>query len=137
MTRRQISVIRLARAAQAIHIETGLFLAPDAIRSSGVFVVADRLAHTVKVRLADSVQEFVITGSGRIVNEKFGGSDAYWYAIDTNKITKDSPLYGYAGFCFVGEARAEIVLEEGFIPFGETEIMLDANGDKFLIIGSE
>ena len=41
------------------------------------------------------------------------------------------------GFYFIGNAAAETDFAYGFIPFGETEIMIDADGQKFLIVRSE
>ena len=137
MTRKRTPVIHLTGAPCSVSIETGLFVAPVLVRSSGAFVIASDKAKTVRVLIAGSEQEFTVTSSGKLCGYKNSKSDAWWYAVDTSKLTKDSPLSGYAGFCFVGNANAYTAHAEGFIPFGETEVMIDADGNKFLVIGSE
>lgn len=143
MTRKQAQSIMLTRQANAYRLActhnkfrftTGLFVAPVPLHATGgAFVVATRKANVIVVHMLGAEQSFRIVDHGRLSKESFGCADGYWYMVDKSSISKDSPLFGYSGFCFIGSAEADVGVEYGFIPFGETEVMLDANGEKFLV----
>ena len=139
MTSKHLRTIVLQRSTSKIAITTGLLKAPTALSvgDSGIFVVKTREATGLLVRTLTSRQEIPIVAEGRIRASKFGDAEARWYLLDKAAIKADSPLAGYSGFCFVGHANAIVGGEDGFIPYGETEVMVDANGEKFLVIRSE
>lgn len=138
MTRKQVASIILRRKHQPFTITTGLFKAPTFVSgSSGVFVVKTRRAKNIRVRTMKAQQTLRVIGEGFVSAEKFAGAEAHWCLIDKAQLSADSPLQGYDGFCFVGKASLSVGIEEGFVPYGETEVMLDADGRKFLIVRSE
>ena len=139
MTSKHLPTIILRRAKNQITLTTGLLKAatPISVGDSGIFVMKTKEATGLIVHTLRATQEIPIVAEGRITSNTFGGAEARWYLLDKAAIKADSPLAGYSGFCFVGHADAIVGGEDGFIPYGETEVMIDANGDKFLVIRSE
>lgn len=134
MTRKMARPIRLMCTHKKCSFTTGLFRAPvDLMATSGAYVVAERNSNLIVVHMLGSKQSFRVVATGSLSKDSFVGAEARWYMIDKSAIGKDSPLHGYSGFCFIGSSDAYIGVEHGFIPFGETEVMLDANGEKFLV----
>lgn len=83
---------------------------------------------------AEVSEQFKVVGEGRTRIETTASAYGYWYLVDKSTSIVNSLLDGYDGFCFVGNANTVPEIQYGFIPFGENEIMVDADGRKFLII---
>ncbi len=62
------------------------------------------------------------------------GTYGYWYLVDKSSAFASVVLDGYDGLCFIGDSDTATETQYGFIPFGQKEIMVDADGRKFLII---
>lgn len=147
--------VRLKETHSACRVITGLFLAPtflssDAdwevrdggtriielrrVESTAIFTVVNKYAHAVEHMHAEVSEQFKVVGEGRTRIETTAGAYGHWYLVDKSTSIVNSLLDGYDGFCFVGNANTVSEMQHGFIPFSENEIMIDADGRKFLII---
>ncbi len=147
--------VRLKDTHQPCKVVTGLFMAPAflfsdrswtikdggtriielrRVESTAILTVVNKYAHAIEHMRAEVSEKFKIVGEGRAMVNAQAGAYGHWYAIDKSAMIENSLMAGYDGFCFVGQAGSEINFEHGFIPFGQRESMVDAEGRKFLII---
>lgn len=119
-----------------IDIKTSLFRAAEEVGALDSFAVVALTSHATHFLGAKSDGAFaVLAENSNAVVTLFGSAVSPWAIVDTQSVAcMEADAHSDTSFSVSsGVAKLADMMLEGFIPYGETEIMLDANGDQFIV----